>query len=402
MITIKKQNFLHLLVSFSLLLLFLKTFNFKFLWNYPVVIFSMFSIAANLLFFLSTKFKKIETDTFMLIFPLGVAIILQILANNYEGLIGQCILILTYFLIALLPHEVKKEAFSFIFKVFTIIMVISLIGWILVYIFRINLPYTESEFQHYKFYDYGFFNTRIEGIAFTRFLGMFIEPGYTAVMSVILLSANYKEGVKNRWNKALIICTLFTLSLAGLLMLFIFFVLISLKNKKVMGLLSTLFVIILVVMYIYREDEDFLLTYFVTSRVEDMFSGNITGNRFSDKFGQVWNNNILGDMHNLFFGVGIDYIARLKLNSCGYKVHIAQFGLVETICICFFYLFTPILKGKITRRKLIFLIIWLLSFIDLGYPAWSCFIIIHILGYANLKEKKEVKNAKMSSFAIRI
>ena len=374
---LNKKNIFFNIYSFSLVLVFLKTFSFKFFWNIPTSAFLVLNIVCFVLFMLETK--ELDQSNLVYIFFTTLIIFLQIFSNNLVGGVGQILNIFVIMFFLLISNERKIQFFHLLMQIYIYISVISLFGWILVYIIKISIPYRIVEFQHYKFYDYYLFNARVEGIAFTRYLGMFIEPGYTGVMNVLLLVGNNFD-LKKRENKLLLLCTVFTLSLAAYLLLFIYLFLQMFKSKKVRLFFASVFIFLLIMYIQFGSDDEFLLTRFLFNRIEDMLSGNITGNRFTEKFEILFDTFI--HSKKIFLGIGSEFFNTLKLNSCGYKVYIFQFGILNTLLVVLVYFIYSI--RYINRNVIVFFIIWVASFVDLGYPTWLCFIFVYFAGISNI------------------
>lgn len=381
-----KIDLLFDLYSLSCLMLFFKTFNFKFFWSVPLPLLLIFNLGTFFLYAIS--FRKLTIPPSEQLLFIGIAIILQVISNHLDGTIGQIINILCISTFLFMPDEEKQKIFKFILNIYTAIMLVSLIGWILVFIVRLPLPKHEVQFQHYQFYDYGIVNIRIDGQAFSRYLGMFIEPGYTGVMTVLMLIANGFD-LRKKQNLILFICTLFTLSLAAILLLGIYvFLTIPISKKSRIVVFFGFFIIAILFAY-SAANKDSILWTFVFSRIEKMLNGNITGNRFSDKFETFYANNITNSYKNYLFGVGSEFFNTLKLNSCGSKVYIAQFGIINTVFIILFYLSCNV--RNFSKKNIVFFIVWLASFVDMAYPTWLCFLIIYNSGTVNLKSL-EVRN----------
>jgi len=373
----------------SLCCLFLKTFNFKFFFNISESFLLIVSFVPWIIYVLSHKVSvtKRHLSEILILFSI---FFLQVCSNHFEGILGQAMLLLTMACLILTTDEFKKDLLKAIIYVFSIICLVSLIGWIAVCIFKIRIPFHIITFQNYKFYDYGFFNIRVEGIEFSRYLGMFIEPGYTGVMCVLLLVANGFD-FKRKENIILLISALATLSLASYIMLFVYLIIkkhtFSFVKKTILGILIVSVIILLTHKYIY--DLTWIYEYFLKNRIQGLLTTRITGNRFTDAFNDYFRNNIINNPANLFFGVGsVNYFetaTRLYLKSAGFKVYIAQFGIVNLILICIFY-FREICKEYSYIRISIY-VLWVLSFIDMAYPTWACFLIYAICIDVLLKER---------------
>ena len=361
----------------SMTLLFLKTFNFKFLFNVSDSLFLIISVVLWLLC-CTTSQMILRKEDLIKFFLLLLIIFFQIFSNKGEGFVGQIFLLLTMGGLLATSEEVKKKLIKTIINVYGLICLVSLVGWIAVCVFEIKLPYSIIHFQQYKYYDYGIFNICVEGIDFSRYLGMFIEPGYTGVMCVLLLILN-GFNFKKKINIVLLVSALATLSLAAYLLLFAYLLIKRGWGKSVrntiVGVLLALVLIMLIHYFVY--DLSWVYDYFFKRRLEGIFTGNITGNRFSSGFNDFFNNTVLDNPLNFLFGLGsVDYIEisnLLHLKSAGYKVYIAQFGIVNTILVLLFYF--KCICQQINLSRISLYVVWLLSFIDIAYPTWACFLI---------------------------
>ena len=149
----------------------------------------------------------------------------------------------------------------------------------------------------------------------------------------------------------------------------------------VLGLIILFFFIIIVK---YTEMGEILLHY-IGERLERMFTQKITGNRFSDEFNAFYDSSIKGKINNYFFGLGsVEYnqlSTMFNFRSAGYKVYIAQNGIVNTILVFLFYGLQMRIDKYSYNRKLY--LIWILSFISIAYPTWACFLIFVVCGSIN-------------------
>ena len=206
-----------IIYSGTLALLFLKTFYWKFLWNVPEVFFLGISIAAGMLYYICHP-MYFNNRRKILSLLIAFFYLIHLMSNLGEGAGGIFLTIVNVLLVLVIDNEDKKTLFKAIKFVFTLICFVSLVGWISVNILHIALPMHYSQYGIYQFYDYGIFNMRVEGIAFSRYLGMFLEPGYTGVMCVLLVCCD-RFNLKHIDNVILLICALFTLSLAAYLLI---------------------------------------------------------------------------------------------------------------------------------------------------------------------------------------
>lgn len=412
LVWIKNKINLKYLYFFSVLCYFLSEFHFKFFWNIPSYIFIMFNIFCFLICyhkylinkiklmknfqFASIKKYQNEIFNFRLISLLTLFylfIISQIISNRGLGFIGLSATAIVGTFLIILPINDKYNLFQFLIKCYAIILLISLIGWILVCICGIDFPMKISTFGDYKFYDYYFFNIRVEGTSLSRYLGMFLEPGHTGIMTVLLLISNGFD-LRKKENVVLLIASLFTLSFATYILIFSYLTLKIFLFKKNRSLFIRLLPFGVIIFLLLYQLDSFrgIVDYYLFNRIEYIINGNITGNRFSDKFDIFYNSTIKGELKNYLLGIGsAKYLEIATMNffkSAGYKVYIAQNGLIGLFIVIIYYMKSLI--KKFDFNYLILFIIWFLSFLDISYPIWGSFIIFSILAPYNLEKVLEV------------
>ena len=388
---LKLQEIQIMLLEFSYVMLFLKSFHFKFFWDIPNTFFLALCLFFLCGYIISYK-KSININKIISILLLIAIIGMQVSVNNGNGFGGQIVQLICLICLIMLPDKNKVEIFTLIVKCMSIICLISLVGWILVCILNVQLPMQYSSMNQYVFYDYGIFNIRVEGVNFSRYLGMFIEPGHTGIMLTLCFICN--GGDLNKWeNKVIVVCTLFTLSLAAYILLIVYFLIRehSLKKSGKILIWGLLFLFIFVIVANYTGLGDVFSNYIVT-RIERMITQNITGNRFSTQFNEFYNIHIKGDIYNYLFGVGsVEYnqfAIMSNFRSAGYKVYIAQNGIINTILVFLFYGLQMRIDKYSHNRKLY--LIWILSFITIAYPTWACFLIFVICGPVNLVNNQNI------------
>jgi len=384
-----------IIYAISFVLLFLSTFYFKFFWNIPNVAFLLLNLVCFLGYGACHTIYVSKQDE-LILFLLVAFILLHVFSNNGTGSLGMMLTAACMSFLILVEPQDKLLILNLITTIYATICFISLIGWILVCIFHIYLPMHISQYGFYKFYDYGIFNIRVEGISFSRYLGMFIEPGYTGVMCALLLTAN-GYNLRKVSNLILLISALFTLSLATYLLILFYFLFYKFSVKK-LKIAAGILVIAIIGLIIIKSNPNLSATldYFVGNRINKMFNGNIFGNRFSNDFSQYYRRNILRNPWNLVLGVGSEELNSMGFASAGYRVFIAQDGILNLIIVVIFHWLLcagynirntqPNWKGRL------FFIIWLFSFIDISYPTWASFIITMVCGSTNMYINSEYQS----------
>lgn len=388
-----KSEITKYLYFISVLCYFLSDFHFKFFWTIPSSYFLIFNIFCFILYYLFNKqfFIKEEIlnrNSIILSILFSIFIIFQVISNNGIGIVGLTSKLICGVFLILTPANDKYKMFQFILKIYVFILTISLLGWVAVNIFNIKLPMHINKFEGYYFYDYYIFNMRVEGTTFSRYLGMFLEPGHTGTLSVLLFIAN-GGSLKNKENILLLIAILFTLSFASYILLCIYIFLKVITDRKVRSYFLKLFPIVLIILFILYQITYFkdIIDYYILRRVMGLVNGKITGNRFSNTFEVYYKTTILGNLKNLLLGVGSarynKYAIAHAFSSAGYKVYIAQNGLIGLVIVIIYYLKSFI--REIDAKYFILFIVWFFSFLDISYPIWGTFIVFSILAPYNLK-----------------
>jgi hypothetical protein len=211
-----------------------------------------------------------------------------------------------------------------------------------------------------------------------RFHSVFCEPGQMGTVCVFLIYAN-RFNFRNLYVCMIFIAVLFSLSLAGYILIFIAAILyFSYSKRSIMRVFCYSFLLILLLynIVVVYNDGDNLVNYYLFNRLEFDESKIIAGNnRFSVRFEDFYSGLTFND---LLWGIGPDkYISIAnseRFISAGYKVFFAAHGIISAILYLSFY-WMVIKYHNNTYFGYVFLFIFMLAFLQRAYPFWASWLI---------------------------
>jgi hypothetical protein len=392
------KNIIYNLYKFSLLILFLQSMFAWFLWDQLILVL-LISFSFTFFFVLTNKgilnFKKSYIIPIVL---LGIIQLYVVRDMNVNALISALLRIFILSIVLILNDQIKIDLLNYFTKAFAILLSISLFAWI-IFLFGINLPYTHADFNagQYWFNNYYFFLDNLSPFEiFRRFSSVFLEPGQLGVITAFFLYANKFE-LKRKTVLIIFIATLFTLSLAAYLLLLISvsaYVLISSRKPMWNFILWCLCLFSIYVYFSNLNNGANIVNNLILERlyIED---GDLTGNnRFSSDMDRYFDSFVRSA--DFYTGIGAAKYQMLNLGpNAGYKVYIVNHGIIGTLFVFLLYLLVALnYKSKLS---IIFLVVYILCFIQAAYPLWECELLIFITAMPLLKtfQKKEInENAK--------
>lgn len=224
------------LMILLVILLMLASFNFYLVWKIPISLLYLFTFLSFTFFFLKNKEKSkwlvYKRNYFFILIVLFLLYLFEYNCVTPKGVlpfIGNfCALFCSCFFF-LLSNEYKSMVFRALIKTIAFITLISLFGWIL-FILGVNLPFIDVQFDDSNYYNHRFYYFFLYNVptdaanVIPRFASFFLEPGHLASTFTLLVFL-CKFDIK-RWEVIVfIISILFSLSLAGYVLLFFGFLL---------------------------------------------------------------------------------------------------------------------------------------------------------------------------------
>lgn len=284
-----------------------------------------------------------------------------------------------------LPYEYLKDLLKFTTKWYAVLLIPGLIiYWITLFLplpsFGKFLHEGYPPFDNYLF----FIKTTFDGFRMSRFNGFFLEPGHLAIVSTFLIMANRFEFKRCPWTIILAISILFSLSLAGYLLVIIGFLLIKINNIG-KGLIAVGILSAIVTVSLFWDKGDNTLNEMIISRMEYDQSDGIKGNnRFFNNTDYAFKRAV-GTQH---FWTSIKGRSNMSLISgAGYKIYILYFGMIGTILVCLFYL-SLIPHSPDYRYTISFFILIALCFMQRAYPFWYSWLFPYVVGIYLAKDEK--------------
>lgn len=306
------------------------------------------------LFFHARKNKMSEGLTICWVF---VTILASFCARN--NVFGFIMLLTTSMIFAIDSRTLAKTYRNF-YLLYTSLIAISIIIWILVVLLGVNIPYKIVDpLISIKEYNYSIYpllvRTNLASINYEsmsntyRFCGIFDEPGVVGTISFLLLFIE-KFNFKKRLNLVLLLSGIISMSLFFYLASIVYILLFLFTNNKVskkMKLLSVLLIFI----FLYASYFNEVLYNLVWQRVEDGKSvQNLVDSRSSQELKAFVDR--IAWSSDFYFGVSDrTYVERFSSSASIYNI-IINYGLVPFIFYLSFFFFYS-LKYSFTLKNTI-------------------------------------------------
>lgn len=345
-----------------------------------------------------------EHRDFVWIPILYLAIVLGLKTLSPTSIIAALLPITPLLFIAVLHPVYKSNLLDTLYTYMSILLGISFFAWIVHVLgfswlfipIPIGYGSNDSGSYQYLYENHFLFLVNITSSysnAFSRFSSVFVEPGYLGcLMSVLLYLRKYKFDKK---NAIFFLALFFTLSLAGIIILVLSFLLYSFKYSQ-KRIRPTIIVLLLMgALYSigmnYNDGDNFIKKGIINRIEYDESKQNIVGYNRSTEGSDVyfWNFFIKSD-HLLFGGqqAGIDLGGDVD-----WKAYIIMYGLISFMLVLAFLLY-PVFDFRQGRYNfVIFSLIYVLIFTSTFHLFISLmYMVFFILGVNSLQYKKVIKN----------
>lgn len=371
--------------KFVLFLCLLQSFKAWFFWQFSNVLIniSLFSLG-TILYFSHRSFYSKDYKNILWLILLLIAGLLTTTHKNFNGVLGVVISFSPLLFIITLKTDYKIDLFISIRMWFSILLLISLFGWLL-FLFGVNLTkstvsYGEVDGSYqYLYSNYYLFLHNITRVTEVfRFSSVFIEPGYLGcLLSVFLFLGHYKL---NKINIVFYLSLFFTFSLAGWLITVVGYIFYSLKNTK-RKLVWLLLTIALIFTFIkvgkeYNNGNNWVNDNIISRMQQDDDKGISGYNRSSQELSSwFWDYFVKSD--DLLLGSGNNR----DINNVDWKSYIIMHGLISFIAY-FLYLFFPLMWKTINKYEVLILIsIYTLIFAQTFHGIfWLFYLVMFIIG----------------------
>ncbi|MFW5847757.1 MAG: hypothetical protein ACOCVF_02445 [bacterium] len=383
------------LFLFSLLIYFLQSLNAWFTWHIPISLIITLNALVSIIFYFQNK-KTIKFS-----FPIQISILAYVIAISYIASFwsfGQFVV----YLVSTIPISIviasdsdfKIKLLNFLTKWMALILLPSLILFILL-LFGINLP-DAGEITHptSSFYYYTNYVFVLKGVYGIRFNSIFCEPGHLGMILSFMLFAN-NFNLKNKYVLILFISVFFTLSLAGIILTFVGFIIRNVFKqqfkKGLIYLISLGLIIYTIVIFSsqYNNGDNYVNKLIIERLEYDNQSGTIAGDNRVDFFTERAFNSIL--FFEFMFGKAFSQ----EYAGSGFKIYILKFGFISAFLFAlFYYSLTKTSNNKLMALGLFFL--YCLAFVQRSYPFWASQLLIFICAMQNFRlyDKYHIKKKK--------
>lgn len=304
--------------------------------------------------------------------------------------------VLFFILIFVINDKEKVLSLNILTKALSIIILVSLSGWI-IHTFLFELPvYNTLTYSEGKGASEGtFLNNYIIFIQLPyrpviRFYSIFDEPGVLGTLSAFILFAN-RYNFKNKLNIIILIGGIFTFSLAFIAISFIGYIMLNIgKGYKIIKYITILSIIALLVYIVLKDNETFQIA--VLERLLNLDSSGIES-RTSDYMNLYFKDYILSK--ESIFGKGTSFlnVRRALFQGQGYKFFLIEYGITGLFLVLLMYLS---MIREYPKKGLLLLFIFFLSFLQRPFLFMPWQIALFSMSLANLEflDKKHLGKIK--------
>lgn len=329
-----------------LAILLLITFQPYFTWFFPI---SLTGLSTYISFFFFFKYKKksIEIST-VILFILYIFVSIRGGFSIFGTITNLCVATLL-----LTDNDFIIIVFDKFRKIFSVVIGISLLVFILVIFFKIALPYQileplNSNKNEVYYHAYPFLTMYYSyGIPLLRFCGLFDEPGVVGTISGALLVLS-RFDLKDKYNIPILLSGLFSASLFFIAICFLYIIIVAKGKYKFMGVIF--FLILLIIASKIELTQDLIVDRLV---YED---GGFAGDSRSSHLSETWYNNFIHSS-SIYFGLGNNAHMIHNEGGCSYKDLIIDYGIIFFVlyALCFAI---PAFKKQNFRDFLVFAIVF--------------------------------------------
>ena len=356
----------------SILLLVLSSMKAYFLWAIPSVLFPMICLLVG---FVSGM--KIKTEALVCIIPL---LLLSLLKMNLTYFLSQLLTFLVVLQLLSIQNFWRKQILGFVVASLSVILIISLFFWLLhLFIYGIPMVSMLNYGEQYFFENHIFFLRLTSITGYYRFVSVFIEPGHLAMFSVFFLYATGFD-FKKWYTWALLLSILFSLSLAGYILLVIGYLLHSLNEKKAFVGRIIFFTLLLVSGFFavvhFGGEENIVYEKIILRMEADEETGIVGNNRTDDYTDALFDNTMRSGER--WLGLSLSE-AQAKVESgnlygAGYKIYLIRNGIIGVLA-CFFFYFYMAYNSTNRKYMMLLLLLFAIAFLQRAYPFWMAWML---------------------------
>lgn len=308
-----------------------------------------------------------------------------IFRNNYS--VYGNITILLFIPVLFIDDGYGKKVYSHFVGLYSFVILISLVVYVLITYFNINLSYNIIEplneiKENTSYYQYPLLVKAITGATDNfRFFGPFDEPGVVGNISAMILVCE-RFNLKKCYNWVVLISGIFSFSIFFYIVTIVYFIIYGSGNIKytLMALLITI-----CILPFFMKNEFFQL-YIIDRYTSGQIDNRLHGN-FEEWFSRFRYTT------DYFWGLGGSSHLRINSGGASYKDIITDYGLVFFI----FYVYGLFKAGldKLCDKKMAILYLILVMSIIYQRPfitVFGYFLLLFMPQFGLLKTKEELEN----------
>lgn len=316
-----------------------------------------------------------------------------------NGVVPSIAIAVTYFTgicLFRLTDNRKKDLLRFVTKWFGIIIGISL-GAYIVWLIISFPPFgiLEKPFGYTNHLNFIFFIIPKSHSLITRFSGPFIEPGHLGMIAVFIIYANNFNFKHNRYLWVILAAVLFSLSLAGYILLALAYLL-----HRGMGLKQILGGMIIAIGILYSvtnlwNNGDNPVNEKIVERLSFDEEKGISGNNRNLYATETYFEKMVED-GSIVWGLGNEQSQILQerkvIGGAGITLYLIYNGIIGIILVLIYYSIIAWL-GINRKFSIGFFILICFCFLQRAYPSWMAWLIPYVTGISlNKKLGSQIKD----------
>lgn len=323
----------------------------------------------------------------------------SIIINGFVPSIAIAVTYFTGICLFRLKDNRKKDLLRFVTKWFGIIIGISLV----VYIIWLPIRFApfgilEKPFGYYNIYNFIFFVLPNPTSLITRFSGPFIEPGHLGMIAVFIIYANNFNFKHNRYLWAILAAVLFSLSLAGYVLLALAYLLHKgMGLKQILGGTTIAIGILYCVTNLWNNGNNPVNEKIVERLYFDEEKG-ISGNNRNLYATELYFAKMIED-GRIIWGLGNEQYKILQekkiIGGAGVTVYLIYNGIIGLILVFIYYAMIAWL-GIDRKFSVGFLLLICFCFMQRAYPFWMAWLVPYITSiytqYKSTVSKQKYEN----------
>lgn len=377
------------LYAFSLFIYFLQSLYAWFLWG------DLFKSIVLLFCFFCCYFNRTNnrevyngnSNKKLIIVFLFVVLFNSVIGEGFFPLARVIFQTFIFYDILCLKSIAKKGLFEYYANLFGWLSLLSIIGWIL-FLNGVSLPHSRlvDGVYGYIFENYYLFLYN-EHLMYPRFCCVFLEPGQYAMIAVVILHL-YKFRLKSIPLIALFVSLLFTLSLAGYLIMALSLFYYYFRPKHIWKFAVIVGAVILLFNHFRTETlGDNAINDKIIERLI-ITDGEMAGNNRNSEDYIAYYQKFLSSDQLLLGDRGQSMKNKWNGGNAGYRVYIVTNGVLGTF-FTFLVFYLLYLESKNKKGAWMLLLIEILLFLQASVPFWFCVFSLYVFGLAYLPYKKE-------------